>query len=145
MHCMNIVLLFKKVRKNMSKPKSVENVNCRQEVYQHFYKSNMANSLTVNSKYVKHGRNTAVVLLCVSFRSFFCTRHEDVIISLEFPPDRSSFHILLVVTMSGYFLSRTPFCHKLKSITIPLRWRMNEQDSEGWTSLKILVKTFLQL
>ena len=71
MHCMNIVPLFKKIRKNMSKPKSTENVNCRREVYQHFYKSNMANFLTVNSKYVKHGRNTALVLLCVSSRSFF--------------------------------------------------------------------------
>ena len=71
MDCMNIVPLFKKVRKNMSKPKFVENVNCRQEVYQHFYKINMANSLTVNSKYLKHDRNTAVVLFCVSSRSFF--------------------------------------------------------------------------
>ena len=68
---MDTVPLLKKGRKNVSKPKSVENVDCRQEVNQHFYKSNAENFLIVNSKYAKHSRNTAVVLHCVSSGDFF--------------------------------------------------------------------------
>ena len=42
-----------------------------------------------------------------------------MIISFELPTNRNSFYNLLAVTMSGYFLSVTHFCHKLKSMTIP--------------------------
>ena len=141
---MNAVLLLKKARKNVSKPNSDENVNCRQEVFKHFYKSNMANSLTVNSNYAKHDRNTAVVLPCVSSRDFFgyATRrrdkffefklvlHDAVICEICLPtPLQDCFHdtLQLVTPLNVMNLCRVSlrdrFQQNLKSfnITQPLR------------------------